>query len=217
MNRIEERVERFNQTKIHLIIFPEGTTSNGQAVLGFKRGAFASLSPLKVFCLKYNRRSFCPVLDHISSMAGNVILTLCQFYNVLEVVEYKGAFYQKDGVGVKKEEELNGEEERRTEGGEGEGGKRKQKEIKEEGGKDKGGRKQIEEGINEQEQGREGKKAKGKEEKRRMKEGVEAKMEEGGGRRREVGEEWEEYARMVKEVMSKELEVKMVGRQLSRR
>ena len=156
LNRIMERVERFNQTKIHLIIFPEGTTSNGQALLSFKRGAFASLSPLKVFCLKYNRRSFCPVLDHISSMAGNVILTLCQFYNVLEVVEYEGALYQEEGARVKKVEEMGGEEGRETE------------EVVERGGeKNKRGRKKIEEGINEKDQDREGKGERGKEEKRR--------------------------------------------------
>lgn len=164
LNRIKERVDEFNQTKTHLIIFPEGTTSNGQALLGFKKGAFASLSPLKIFCLKYNRKSFCPVLDHISSMAGNIILTLCQFYNVLEVVEYEGAFHQEEEVRRIKEEERSGEERTRI-----------------------------------------------IEEKKRMKEGVGAKNEEEKEQKIEiVGERWEEYARRVKEVMSKELEVTMV-------
>lgn len=34
-----------------LIIFPEGTTSNGQSLLSFKIGAFNDLSPITIFFL----------------------------------------------------------------------------------------------------------------------------------------------------------------------
>ena len=189
MNRIKESVERFNQTKTHLIIFPEGTTSNGQALLSFKRGAFASLSALKVFCLKYSRTSFCPVLDHISSMGVNVILTLCQFYNVLEVVEYE-ASYQEEGGGGKKEEERKRKE---GEGGSGGGGEREQKK-----------------GEGQETKGREEEMGRGKVEKGGAKEegeGVKDEERRGKGKQEEG---WEEYARKVKEVMSKELGVTMV-------
>lgn len=36
-----------------LIIFPEGTTSNGNSLLKFKVGAFNDLAPLTIVGLKY--------------------------------------------------------------------------------------------------------------------------------------------------------------------
>lgn len=52
-----------NYPPIH--IFPEGTTSNGKCVIGFKRGAFEHFLPIKIFCLKYDVRNFYPSLDSI--------------------------------------------------------------------------------------------------------------------------------------------------------
>jgi hypothetical protein len=43
-----------NYDKVYpLIIFPEGTTSNGNALLKFKLGAFNDLAPITLISLKY--------------------------------------------------------------------------------------------------------------------------------------------------------------------
>lgn len=41
-----------------LLIFPEGTVSNGRYLLSFKRGAFEPLQPVKICCMKYEDRRF---------------------------------------------------------------------------------------------------------------------------------------------------------------
>jgi len=46
-------------------IFPEGTTSNGRYIIGFKKGAFEPFMPMKIYCLKYDVRNFSPSLDSI--------------------------------------------------------------------------------------------------------------------------------------------------------
>lgn len=54
--QIEERINDFNNKKegaYPLIIFPEGTTSNGKGLLTFKNGAFQNMSPITAFSLKY--------------------------------------------------------------------------------------------------------------------------------------------------------------------
>jgi 1-acyl-sn-glycerol-3-phosphate acyltransferase len=58
---IKERVNKFMEKakeelyeKVYpLIIFPEGTTSNGRSLLKFKVGAFNDLAPLTIIGLKY--------------------------------------------------------------------------------------------------------------------------------------------------------------------
>jgi len=51
-----------------IIIFPEGATTNGTSVIEFKRGAFATLRPVKIFCLKYGTNSnFTPHWDPVLS------------------------------------------------------------------------------------------------------------------------------------------------------
>lgn len=57
---IQERVDLVNKGYNYppLIIFPEGTVSNGRYLLSFKRGAFERLEPVKIYLLKYNDRHF---------------------------------------------------------------------------------------------------------------------------------------------------------------
>jgi lysophosphatidylcholine acyltransferase/lyso-PAF acetyltransferase len=53
---IRKRVEEFTNKKQNvppLLIFPEGTTSNGKGLLTFKNGAFENLSPITAYCLNY--------------------------------------------------------------------------------------------------------------------------------------------------------------------
>ena len=37
-----------------MIIFAEGTTTNGQGLINFKKGAFVTGGPIKLFALKYD-------------------------------------------------------------------------------------------------------------------------------------------------------------------
>ena len=46
-----------------ICVFPEGGTSNGQYLLSFKRGAFASLKAVKPIVLKYSWGSVSPAWD----------------------------------------------------------------------------------------------------------------------------------------------------------
>jgi len=41
------------KNKFPLVIFPEGTTSNGNGLLTFKNGAFENMSSITAFWLKY--------------------------------------------------------------------------------------------------------------------------------------------------------------------
>ena len=58
MDAIVERCVNILQGKHFpsLLIFPEGTTSNGTHLINFKKGAFAPMAPVKIFCLKYKNR-----------------------------------------------------------------------------------------------------------------------------------------------------------------
>lgn len=42
-----------NKNIFPLLIYPEGTTSNGKGLLTFKNGAFEHLPPITAYCLKY--------------------------------------------------------------------------------------------------------------------------------------------------------------------
>jgi 1-acyl-sn-glycerol-3-phosphate acyltransferase len=54
--QIDERVEEYKKdpTKTYpLIIYPEGTVTNGRSLISFKNGAFEPLCPITIICLKY--------------------------------------------------------------------------------------------------------------------------------------------------------------------
>ncbi|XP_042017496.1 lysophospholipid acyltransferase LPEAT1-like isoform X2 [Salvia splendens] len=67
-----------------MIIFPEGTTTNGDYLLPFKTGAFLAKAPVQPVILRYPYRRFSPAWDSISG-ARHVILLLSQFVNYIEV------------------------------------------------------------------------------------------------------------------------------------
>ncbi|KAG0584199.1 hypothetical protein M758_3G192300 [Ceratodon purpureus] len=68
-----------------LLLFPEGTTTNGGFLLPFKTGAFLAHTPVQPVILKYPFNRFSPAWDTISGVR-HVILLLCQYVNHLEVV-----------------------------------------------------------------------------------------------------------------------------------
>jgi 1-acyl-sn-glycerol-3-phosphate acyltransferase len=43
-----------------MLLYPEGTVSNGDMLLTFKKGAFYGQRPLKVICTKYETNGFRP-------------------------------------------------------------------------------------------------------------------------------------------------------------
>ncbi|MCO5587590.1 hypothetical protein L7F22_041539 [Adiantum nelumboides] len=68
-----------------MMLFPEGTTTNGFYLLPFKTGAFLAGTPVRPVILKYSYKRFSPAWDSISGVRHFVLL-LCQFINFMEVI-----------------------------------------------------------------------------------------------------------------------------------
>ncbi|KAF5468431.1 hypothetical protein F2P56_012583 [Juglans regia] len=84
---VTERVEEAHQDKSApiMMLFPEGTTTNGDFLLPFKTGAFLAKAPVLPVILRYPFRRFSPAWDSMSG-ARHVFFLLCQFVNHLEVI-----------------------------------------------------------------------------------------------------------------------------------
>lgn len=67
-----------------IVVFPEGTTSSGDYLLKFKRGAFVPGTPVKMAVLRYPFQQFNPAFD---SMTGpqHIFRFLTQFVNYCEL------------------------------------------------------------------------------------------------------------------------------------
>lgn len=88
MKIIEDRATLAQQKKISpLIIFPEGTTTNGRGMMKFKKGAFEAEKPLTLYSLYYGSK-FIPCLN-LSAALPSVIITLSQFQNNLSFMRFK--------------------------------------------------------------------------------------------------------------------------------
>ncbi|GFQ01247.1 lysophospholipid acyltransferase lpeat1 [Phtheirospermum japonicum] len=85
---ITERIREAHQNKSapRILLFPEGTTTNGDYLLPFKTGAFLAKAPVLPVILRYPFQRFSPAWDSISG-ARHVILLLCQFVNYIEVMK----------------------------------------------------------------------------------------------------------------------------------
>ncbi|KMZ70929.1 Lysophospholipid acyltransferase [Zostera marina] len=83
---ITDRIQNFHQNNHSpmLMLFPEGTTTNGNFLLPFKTGAFIAKLPVLPVLLRYPYKRFSPSWDSISGVR-HLILLLCQFVNHLEV------------------------------------------------------------------------------------------------------------------------------------
>ncbi|KAK4348746.1 hypothetical protein RND71_031501 [Anisodus tanguticus] len=82
---VNERIREAHQNKSApiMLLFPEGTTTNGDFLLPFKSGAFLSGAPVQPVILSYPYQRLSPAWDSISGVR-HVILLLCQFVNYVE-------------------------------------------------------------------------------------------------------------------------------------
>ncbi|KDP38473.1 hypothetical protein JCGZ_04398 [Jatropha curcas] len=83
---VTERVREAHENKNApiMMLFPEGTTTNGDFLLPFKTGAFLAGAPVLPVILRYPYQRFSPAWDSISGVR-HVIFLLCQFVNFMEV------------------------------------------------------------------------------------------------------------------------------------
>lgn len=87
LNKLETRVLNIqNGLRFHpLQMYPEGTTSNGRGIADFKKGAFATKTPVKVWGLKYTSK-FHPMNNLITTK--DCLIGVClQLYNTIKVFE----------------------------------------------------------------------------------------------------------------------------------
>ncbi|XP_047308167.1 lysophospholipid acyltransferase LPEAT1-like isoform X2 [Impatiens glandulifera] len=81
--RIREAHE--NEDAPLILLFPEGTTTNGNYLLPFKTGAFIAKAPVRPLILRYPYQRFSPSWESISGVR-HILILLCQFVNYLEVI-----------------------------------------------------------------------------------------------------------------------------------
>nr|XP_043616305.1 lysophospholipid acyltransferase LPEAT1-like [Erigeron canadensis] len=81
-DRINESLQ--DKSAPMVMLFPEGTTTNGDYILPFKTGAFLSKAPVLPVILRYPYQKFSPAWDTITG-TRHVILLLCQFVNYITV------------------------------------------------------------------------------------------------------------------------------------
>ncbi|KAJ4802091.1 Lysophosphatidylcholine acyltransferase 1 [Rhynchospora pubera] len=85
---VTDRVQQAHQNKNSpmMLLFPEGTTTNGDYLLPFKSGAFLAKAPVVPIILRYPYKRFSPAWDSMSGMR-HLFLLLCQFVNYIEVIK----------------------------------------------------------------------------------------------------------------------------------
>ena len=86
---IKEIENRYRNMKVQkgfpkLMIFPEGTTTNGTGLMPFKKGGFLDMQPVQPVCMVYAQRDFSPCMEILPALAHTVLL-YSQFVNRLEV------------------------------------------------------------------------------------------------------------------------------------
>ena len=92
--KLKERIETLKKKPEafpQVLIFPEGTTSNGEYVISFKKGAFSNLSPIKIYGIKYGNRKYNPAFDSIA-MGQSFLFTILQLRNSVTIYDL-GVFY----------------------------------------------------------------------------------------------------------------------------
>ncbi|KAK0576772.1 hypothetical protein LWI29_023058 [Acer saccharum] len=97
---VTDRIKEAHQDKSAplMMLFPEGTTTNGDFLLPFKTGAFLARVPVLPVILRYPYKRFSPAWDSIAG-ARHILLLLCQFVNHMEVTRlpvYNPSQQEKD-------------------------------------------------------------------------------------------------------------------------
>jgi len=89
MTQIKERIDLYKKdphSTPQLIIFPEGTTSNGEYLISFKKGAFMHLTPLKIYAVKYTNPNYSPAFDSLG-IGKSFLFALLQLRNSITVYD----------------------------------------------------------------------------------------------------------------------------------
>ena len=86
MKKIQERCTLFKNCDglPQLLIFPEGTNTNGKSMLHFKRGAFNNYENLQVICLEYQQQPFNLMIDDLG-IGTDILMALCWWKHHLTV------------------------------------------------------------------------------------------------------------------------------------
>lgn len=98
LEQLKNRVQSIKEGKHYnkIVIFPEGTTTNGRFILPFKRGAFVLNTPLKIIALKYNGR-IDPCFNMMNTL-DSIIAAIFQLYSRLDVYFVEGLLAPNNGV-----------------------------------------------------------------------------------------------------------------------
>lgn len=86
LDQMKERQQNImsNSSWPKLLVFPEGTTSNGSGLMPFKIGGFINSPPIQPSCVRYPYQNLNPSYEVVPIFA-HMILLCCQLYNNLEV------------------------------------------------------------------------------------------------------------------------------------
>jgi lysophosphatidylcholine acyltransferase/lyso-PAF acetyltransferase len=86
LQSIQERANLIKEGKSYpqILVFPEGTTTNGDYIISFKKGAFFTHFPVQIVCLKYKKRYFNVAYDVLDYYV--YLLVFLQLKNELEVI-----------------------------------------------------------------------------------------------------------------------------------
>ena len=77
-----------------LVVFAEGTTTNGEGLIPFRKGAFDIGAPVKLTCIKYKSSNVDAVMNLIDT-TENVFLMMLQWWVDVEFLDVEGSFYPK--------------------------------------------------------------------------------------------------------------------------
>jgi len=83
--KISERLENRSDRSPQILIFPEGTSSNGGGLINFKQGAFRPQVAVQPVCIKYKNSNFQPVFPCGCNVPLQIFRILCQFVNRVEI------------------------------------------------------------------------------------------------------------------------------------
>jgi len=67
-----------------VVIFPEGTTTNGKFLIPFKTGAFVAGKPVKPVAIRYKYKTFSPSWESVKAVP-HLLQLLTQVYNAAEI------------------------------------------------------------------------------------------------------------------------------------